>query len=147
VNFSSIRAGLIEFRRLMRMLQRHTFIRMFCRPIWTWFLDAAEAAGQLQIPEDLAGGRIPVSWFPPRFEEVDRGKDAAADAQVLANKTTSLQRLIREDGLDPEEVFAEIEEEEARFGGSRDDAGQRFATAMRGLVTDALSEALNDRDG
>ncbi|MGB1270759.1 MAG: phage portal protein, partial [Endozoicomonas sp.] len=41
VNYSSIRAGLIEFRRLCEALLKHFFIEQFCTPIWNKFMDTS----------------------------------------------------------------------------------------------------------
>ncbi|NKF15295.1 phage portal protein, partial [Rhizobium phaseoli] len=58
VNYSSIRAGLVEFRRMIGAVQWQLFIPMFCQPVWDWFCEAAWAAGQLPSPQ------IPVEWSP-----------------------------------------------------------------------------------
>lgn len=101
VNFSSIRAGLIEFRRLVRSLRTNLVVPMLCDPIWRWFIEAAVAAGELPLPP---GARIeelyPVRWSPPRFEEVDREKDAAADLAELQAGTTTLPDVLARRGLD-----------------------------------------------
>ncbi|MFP3020648.1 MAG: phage portal protein, partial [Wolbachia sp.] len=39
VNYSSIRAGLIEFRRRCAMLQHNVIVFQFCRPIWNRWLE------------------------------------------------------------------------------------------------------------
>ncbi|MCB1341094.1 MAG: phage portal protein, partial [Pseudooceanicola sp.] len=39
-NFSSNRAGLNEFRRMVDQLQWQCVIPMFCQPIWDWFIQA-----------------------------------------------------------------------------------------------------------
>jgi hypothetical protein len=82
VNYSSIRAGLVEFRRQIDAVQWQLFIPMFCAPVWRWFTEAAWAAGQIPSPD------VPVEWSPPKFEAVDPQKDAmelapnTADAQA-----------------------------------------------------------------
>ncbi len=104
VNYSSIRAGLIEFRRSIRMMQQHVFIRQFCRRSWQWFTESAIVAGE------LAPGDYPVVWAPPRFEEVDRQKDAAADLAELRAGTASLRSVLSAKGLNPDDVLREIAE-------------------------------------
>ncbi|MEH0072915.1 phage portal protein [Pannonibacter sp. Pt2-lr] len=47
VNYSSIRAGLVEFRRMIDAVQWQIFIPMLCAPVWRWFTEAAWAAGQI----------------------------------------------------------------------------------------------------
>jgi lambda family phage portal protein len=41
VNYSSIRAGLVEFRRLVDAIQWQIVIPLLCQPIWAWFYEAA----------------------------------------------------------------------------------------------------------
>jgi len=68
VNYSSIRAGLVEFRRMIDAVQWQLFVPMFCAPVWRWFAQAAWAAGR--IPEPM----VRVEWSPPEFETVDPQK-------------------------------------------------------------------------
>ncbi|WP_320205847.1 phage portal protein, partial [Vibrio cholerae] len=51
VNYSSIRAGLLEFRRLCQQVQHHMIIHQFCRPVGRWFMDFAVASGAVVIPD------------------------------------------------------------------------------------------------
>ena len=106
VNFSSIRAGMIEFRRMIKSLQKRVFIPLFCEPIWEWFIATAILSGE------LPDGDYPVKWSPSRFEEVDRKKEAQADELELKNRTNSRFDMIRQSGRDPEEVFAELAAEQ-----------------------------------
>lgn len=112
VNYSSIRAGLIEFRRMVSSLQRQVVIPLFLDRIWGWFIDAAIAAGEL--PDD----HYPVAWQPPRFEEVDRQTETAADLQELMSGTRSWQEIVRSKGRDPAQVLREIQESLASFEGA-----------------------------
>ena len=65
VNYSSIRAGLIEFRRRMEALQWQVIVPGLCQPVWSRFVTLAQVAGKL--PE----GPITAEWTAPRFEAVD----------------------------------------------------------------------------
>ena len=102
VNYSSIRAGLVEFRRMIDAAQWQLFIPMFCAPLWRWFTEAAWAAGQ--IPEPV----VRVAWSPPEFEAVDPQKDAMADLLALRSGTTTLAEAIARKGRNPDAVLAEI---------------------------------------
>lgn len=102
-NFSSNRAGLNEFRRMVDQLQWHCVIPMFCQPTWDWFILAAQTAGQL--PVDL--GQVPVEWAPPRFESVNPLQDVNADMlEVRAGFATRSQKIAQR-GYDPVEVLDE----------------------------------------
>jgi len=56
VNYSSIRAGLIEFRRRMEALQWQLLVPGLCQPVWRRFVLAAQAAGK------LPDGAIGADW-------------------------------------------------------------------------------------
>jgi lambda family phage portal protein len=102
VNYSSIRAGLVEFRRLIDAVQWQIVIPVLCQPMWVWFCQAAWAAGKLPRPD------IAVEWSPPRFEAVDPLKDAMADLLALRSGTMSLAQAIARQGHNPDAVLAEI---------------------------------------
>lgn len=101
VNYSSIRAGLVEFRRMVGAVQWQLFIPMFCQPVWDWFCEAAWAAGLLPSP------RIGVEWSPPRFEAVDPLKDAMGDLIAMRSGTLTLAQAIARQGYNPDAVLAE----------------------------------------
>lgn len=102
-NYSSLRAGNIEFRRLVEQAQWLTLIPQFCQPVWDAFIAMAELSGRLRPRAD----GYPVQWVPPAFEAVDPLKDAEAEASRIANRLTSPQRAIAAQGYDPEEILAE----------------------------------------
>lgn len=100
-NFSSNRAGLNEFRRMVDQLQWQCVIPMFCQPIWDWFIQACNVQGLIDVAE------MPVEWAPPRFESVNPKQDAEADiAEVRAGFATRSQKIAAR-GYDPQEVLDE----------------------------------------
>lgn len=60
--------------------------------------------------------RAAATWQPRRWRPVDPVKEAAAHEANLRNKLTSRRRIILERGDDPDEIAAEVEEEEKRYG-------------------------------
>jgi lambda family phage portal protein len=102
VNYSSIRAGLIEFRRRMEALQWQLIVPGLCQPVWSRFVELAQAAGQL--PE----GEITSEWTAPRFEAVDPLKDIQADVLAVRAGVMTLKEAIARQGYDPAQVLAEI---------------------------------------
>ena len=102
VNYSSIRAGLVEFRRQIDAVQWQLFIPMFCAPVWRWFCEAAWAAGLIPTPD------VPVEWSPPKFEAVDPQKDAMANLLSIRSGTMTLAEVIARQGRNPDAVLAEI---------------------------------------
>lgn len=104
VNYSSIRAGLVEFRRMVDALQWQVLIPSMCQPIWDWFCQQAWAAGALPV------STVPVQWSPPRFEAVDPLKDAQADLLAMRAGTMTLGQAIAKQGYNPDAMLAEIAE-------------------------------------
>lgn len=56
------------------------------------------------------------TWQPRRWQPVDAAKTATANETNLRLKLTTRRRLLTEQGEDADEIFAEAEEEERRFG-------------------------------
>ncbi len=102
VNYSSIRAGLLEFRRRMEALQWQLLVPGFCRPVWRRFVEVAQATGAL--PQ----GEIAAEWTAPRFEAVDPLKDVQADILAVRAGLMTLKEAIARQGYDPAQVLDEI---------------------------------------
>lgn len=102
VNYSSIRAGLVEFRRMVEAVQKQLLIPMLCQPVWNWFTMQAWAAGRLPRAD------VPVEWQPPKFEAVDPLKDAMADLLAMRSGTMTLAQAISRHGRNPDAHLAEI---------------------------------------
>lgn len=81
VNYSSIRTGLLEFRRRVEALQAHMIVAQFCRPIAAKWLDLAVAFNLISLP-DYATRRdeyLAIDWVAPRWQWVDPLKEITAD--------------------------------------------------------------------
>jgi lambda family phage portal protein len=102
-NYSSLRAGNIEFRRLTEQAQWLVLVPLLCRPLWAEFIRAAVLSGALRERRD----GYAVDWVPPAFEAVDPMKDAQAIGERLRLQLTSPQREIAAQGYDPTEILRE----------------------------------------
>ena len=103
VNYSSLRAGLVEFRRTIETLRWQVFIPQFCAPVWKRFIDRAYIAGVINKVD------YGVTWTPQKFEMVDPLKDAQADMLMLRTGTLTLREAINNQGYDFEQQMSEIE--------------------------------------
>jgi lambda family phage portal protein len=110
VNYSSIRAGLIEFRRRMEALQWQLLVPGLCQPVWDRFVLAAQVAGKL--PSDV---EIRAEWTAPRFEAVDPLKDIQADVLAVRAGVMTLKEAIARQGYEPSVVLAEFAETNAEI--------------------------------
>lgn len=109
VNYSSYRAGMNEFRRMVAMLQWQVVIPVHCNPIWDWFTRAAWTAGLL--PKD----NYPVEWQPPKFEAINPKDDADADMIMMRQGTLTWPQAVMAQGRDPERQLQEIEDWNKKF--------------------------------
>jgi len=141
-NFSSTRAGLNEFRRMIEQIQWQTVIPMFCERIWGWFIEYAQDAGLLP-----RGVEIFAEWGPTRFESVNPLQDAQADLLEVRSGFATIPQQIARRGYDPEELLKEA----ADFNAKMDelelvfDADPRKVTKA-GLVQTADPNAAPSRE-
>lgn len=103
-SYTSHRAALRTYYDLVEAEQWLTFIPMFVRPVRRWFKEAAGLAGK-------SVGSKPDRITTPRKAMVDPLKDSLADKEEIRAGLKSLSEALRERGMDPETVFAEIKSE------------------------------------
>lgn len=106
VNYTSIRAGLIEFRRRCEALQHNLIVFQFCRPYVSRWLDTAVLANAIQIPDYMENRReyLRIEWRPPGWAFVDPLKDEMAAQMAVRNGTESRQGVAATKGYDVEEI-------------------------------------------
>jgi len=107
VNYSSIRAGLLEFRRRCEQFQHQVIVFQMCRPIWQTWIDAAILSGALQKNGDL-DAYYDVKWIPPGFAWVDPLKDIKAQVMAVRAGFKSRSEVVSEQGYDAEAIDREI---------------------------------------
>jgi lambda family phage portal protein len=107
VNYSSIRAGLIEFRRRCATLQHHVMVFQFCRPVWNRWIELALLSGALPAQNKDTSIKD-VKWIPQGFDWVDPLKDQQAQQMAVRNGFKSRSEVISELGYDAEEIDQEI---------------------------------------
>jgi lambda family phage portal protein len=103
VNYSSYRAGHLEFRALMETYRWITFIPMFCRPVWNRFIDIAVVAGILEQIDYRS------KWTAPAYQSIDPLKDSQAVRMRIRSGLVTLPEAIAQEGYDPDEQLNEIE--------------------------------------
>ena len=136
VNYSSIRAGLVEFRRRIEQLQHAVFVYQMCRPIWARFMDAAVLSGRLASFTGYARDPMKyraVKWITPAWAWVDPLKDRKAEQLAVQMRWKSRSDVIEAEGYDPEEVDQRIKEDQERA----EALGLRLADGMQEDPADA----------
>jgi lambda family phage portal protein len=109
VNYSSIRAGLLDERELWKLLQQW-FIESFMQRVFSSWLEMALLRGAIELPFELAQFNKPI-FVGKRWPWVDPLKDSQATIQDIQACLTTRTRAIAETGEDREEVDQERAEE------------------------------------
>jgi len=104
-NYSSLRAGKIEFRRLVEQFQWLTLVPMLLDPLWDAFIAAAVEWGAL--PKRRHG--YPVEWIMPAHEPIDPLKDLQADILAVRSGRMTWPQFCAAWGFDPDKQLDEID--------------------------------------
>ena len=129
VNYSSIRAGLIEFWRRCEQFQHQVIIFRFCRPIWDAWIRTALISGELDY-SDYAKDPLAftsVKWVPPVRQWVDPAKEIGATLDAIRGGLGSRDTAASAQGFDVEE----IDNENARDQERADDLGLVYDSNAR----------------
>lgn len=121
VTFSSIRAGLLEFRRLCRMIMAQTIVFQYCRPIVNRWMDTVVLSGRLRIRDYFDNPRKykRVKWMPDGWDWVKPIEDVKAAVIERRAGFNSRARIIAErTGEDAEVIDRENAEENSRADNS-----------------------------
>jgi len=113
VNYSSIRAGLLEFRRRCEQFQHQVIVYQMCRPIWRRWIEVALLAGALRAAADDPG-LLDVKWIAPGWAWVDPLKDIKAQIMAVRAGFKSRAEVVSEQGYDAEAIDREIAADNAR---------------------------------
>lgn len=111
VNYSSIRAGLIEWRRRIEALQYGVIAFQVLRPVWRRW-------ATIEVLSDRASGEVsaalPVKHIAPKQQWVDPKKDVEAELDAIAGGLMSRREAVTSRGVDIEALDAEIAADKAR---------------------------------
>ena len=116
-NYSSIRAGTVEFRRRLQQFQFATLVFQMCRPIWSRWLSAAALSGALSLP-GFARDPSPytaVKWITPKWEWVDPLKDRQAEKLAQEQGWKAPSDIIEAEGNDVDETYRRIAADQERI--------------------------------
>lgn len=116
VNYSSIRAGLVEFRRRVDALRWSVVIPLLCRPVWERFIRTAVAAGRIPAAafERDPDSFLAADWHPQGWDWVDPTKDVEAEIAAVNAGFKARSQVINDRGEDPEQVDSLIASDLAR---------------------------------
>ncbi len=110
VNYSSIRAGLLEFRRRCEAIQHGVIVHQLCRPIWRAWMEQALLEGALELPQFTEKKRdyFAAKWIPQGWQWVDPKKEFDAMLTAIRAGLLSRSEAISAFGYDAEDIDREI---------------------------------------
>jgi len=94
-NYSSLRAGKLDFWRLVGQTQKHLLIPKLCKPVRARWLNRAMLAGRLPM-RDIRDYRT--DWIVPAKEYIDPKKDADAEKNEVRSGRVTPQDYIASRG-------------------------------------------------
>jgi len=117
VNFSSIRAGLVEFRRRCEAFQNNIIVHQFCRPFLAKWLDIAVLSRAINI-SDYGVNRakyINALWIADAWAYVDPKEDVETSLLEIGGGLKSREMVVEStSNRDINELDREIKEENER---------------------------------
>jgi lambda family phage portal protein len=111
INFSSIRAGLLQERDQWRKLQKF-FARRVLHPIYEEWLEFATLSGQLVLDSRQWELFYKVKFVPRGWQWVDPLKDVNSSIAEIDNGLTSRGRVCAEQGEEWADIAEELKEEQ-----------------------------------
>jgi lambda family phage portal protein len=110
VNYSSIRAGVLEERDIWKMLQNEMILN-FCEPIFADWLMWQLVTKNINLPIDKFAKFNKPKFIGRGWAWVDPQKDVAASVLALENNLTTHSRIAMEGGDDFEEICEGAEDD------------------------------------
>ena len=95
-NYSSLRAGKIDFRALIEQIQELFLIPSLCQPVWERFIARATLAGQLRERKD----GYPCNWITPAWQSINPRFDEDAEIKSVRAGRVTPQEFIASYGSD-----------------------------------------------
>lgn len=129
VNFSSLRSGELDERDFYKCAQELLVSGLLDAIGQAWF-ESSVLTGALDIPPRDIERCSEMEWQARGWDWVDPLKDAKAASESIANRTKSRSYYIRANGDDPEQIFDELEAEEAYL-------------RKKGLLADPSTQTVN----
>lgn len=114
VNYSSIRASLVEHRRRVEVLQHGVVAFQALRPVWRRWAAIEVLSGRVSGTVEAA---LPVKHIMPKQVWFDPAKDVQAELDAIAGGLMSRREAVTSRGVDIEALDAEIAMDKARADG------------------------------
>lgn len=153
VNYSSIRAGLLDVRRWCEAYQHQVLVFQWCRPIWDRWMETAVLAGLFSARDYREHPEwFTAVWHPHRWPWVDPQKDLEeAVGKIRAGLSTRSAECAKL-GEDSRQVDAEQADDNQRGDGlglryesdGRNPRSGSTSAAARGLENEPPSKGIDE---
>lgn len=101
-NYAAGRSARLAQRQDVLDWQWNMLVPLLCAPVWSWFLAALASSGASVGDQDA-----PATWTPPAAPMVDPEKEGNALSRLVRTGAMTHDEMVREQGYDPEEHWAE----------------------------------------
>ena len=119
-NDRTIRASMLEFKRMARAYQRNILVHQFCRRVFDRFIEVALISGRLALPSGVTIAQAKKArWMPDPWEYLNPTQEITAKKDQMRAGLISRTQAIIERGDDPEDIDNQIaadREREKRLG-------------------------------
>jgi lambda family phage portal protein len=132
VNLSSIRAGVLDFRRKAEQFIYNVVVTQFCQPTLRWWLDEAVLSGRLVLPgyAEEPEQYLDVTWTPSGWDWIDPQKDVEAKMMAVRCGFTSREDVCAGTGEDA----ATVDRKQVRDNLRADAAGLVYDSDPRKIL-------------
>ncbi|AOF97330.1 phage portal protein [Sphingobium sp. RAC03] len=135
VNYSSYRAGALEFDAKIERIQWNTIIPVGLNRVWAWFCQAAFEFGRIAKPI------YEMRWTPPPRKSIDRKGDAEADILEMQAGLENRRSLLNARGTDHDIFMEETQADlQSQQGKGLFYKGDPFTAAQAQQSTDTPSQ-------
>ncbi len=133
VNDRTMRASILEFKRIARMYQKNVMVHQFCQPVFDRWFDTAILSGALSIPSGMTyEDAKKVRWISDPWEFQNPQQEVNARVTEVRAGFVPRSEIIIENGSDPEEV-----DEQFRIDQQREKDNDLVFTTNTGTVSNA----------
>lgn len=147
--YSGSRQALVMYEQSAELKRQR--LLLWLNAITRWRISLAILDGELTLPDGVTVEDLHWDWVHAALPWIDPVKEANAQAQLLANSTTSRQRICKENGQDFWEILEEQAEESAAMKAKglvdfaplgRDNPTSNTTTVDVEAIADAVAERM-----
>ena len=106
-NFSSARMSRLRHWARVEAWRWRMLIPQFCDPVWAWVMEAAAVMN--------AATAEAAKWTAPAMPMIDPSQEGLAYQRLVRSGLMTQSEAIRERGYDPDELYAEMAEDNAKL--------------------------------